>query len=83
MPQSNTPEPAPGSGARAPFSRKSLAAQAMGHIDPATRAVVMPLHLSTTFIRDSGNARGTPIRAERHASVASRIRGAEAGSRAL
>ncbi len=38
------------------FSRRSLAAQAMGHIDPATRAVVMPLHLSTTFIRDPDNA---------------------------
>lgn len=55
-PESNTPEPAPGSGARAPFSRKSLAAQAMGRVDPATRAVVMPLHLSTTFIRDPDNA---------------------------
>ncbi len=38
------------------FSRRSLAAQAMGHVDPATRAVVMPLHVATTFIRDPDNA---------------------------
>ena len=38
-----------------PLSRETLAAQAMGHIDPATRAVIPPLHLSTTFIRDADN----------------------------
>ena len=36
-------------------TRRSLAAQAMGRIDPATRAVVPPLHLSTTFLRDPDN----------------------------
>ncbi len=38
------------------FSRRSLAAQAMGHVDPATRAVVMPIHVATTYIRDPDNA---------------------------
>jgi len=38
------------------FSRRSLAAQALGRIEPETRAVVMPLHLSTTFIRDPDNS---------------------------
>src|SRR5882724_10754638 len=33
----------------------TLAAQALGTVDPATRAVVPPLHVSTTFIRDSDN----------------------------
>ena len=56
MSQSNTPDGAPERDGQRPFSRKTLAAQAMGHIDPATRAVVMPLHLATTFIRDPDNA---------------------------
>ncbi|MCJ2133712.1 aminotransferase class V-fold PLP-dependent enzyme [Methylobacterium sp. J-026] len=34
---------------------RSLAAQAMGWIEPQTRAVVRPLHLSTTFVRDPDN----------------------------
>ncbi len=33
----------------------TLAAQALGWIDPQTRAVVPPLHLSTTFQRDPDN----------------------------
>lgn len=37
------------------LTRRSLAAQAMGRIDPETRAVVPPLHLSTTFLRDPDN----------------------------
>jgi cystathionine gamma-synthase len=37
------------------FARTSLAAQAMGRVEPETRAVVMPLHVSTTFIRDPDN----------------------------
>lgn len=37
------------------FTRRSLAAQAMGRIEPETRAVVMPLHVATTFIRDPDN----------------------------
>ena len=55
MPVSNAPD-ADGDRPRPPLSRKSLAAQAMGHVDPVTRAVVAPLHLSTTFIRDPDNA---------------------------
>src|SRR5205814_10494807 len=33
----------------------TVAAQAMGWIDAQTRAVVSPLHLSTTFLRDEDN----------------------------
>ncbi len=44
----------------------TLAAQALGGIDEATRALVPPVHLSTTFLRDpdnlyrSGNVYGRP-----------------------
>jgi cystathionine gamma-synthase len=44
----------------------TLAAQALGKIDEATRAIVPPLHVATTFIRDpdnlyrSGNIYGRP-----------------------
>jgi cystathionine gamma-synthase len=44
----------------------TLAAQALGRIDESTRAVVPPLHVTTTFIRDpdnlyrSGNIYGRP-----------------------
>ena len=37
------------------FTKRTLAAQAMGHVDPVTRAVVAPLHVSTTFLRDPDN----------------------------
>ena len=37
------------------WSKRTLAAQAMGHVEPVTRAVVAPLHVSTTFIRDPDN----------------------------
>ncbi|RZK82804.1 MAG: aminotransferase class V-fold PLP-dependent enzyme, partial [Methylobacterium sp.] len=37
------------------FRARSLAAQAMGRIEPVTRAVVAPLHVSTTFLRDPDN----------------------------
>jgi len=40
----------------APWSKRTLAAQAMGAVDPITRAVVPPIHVSTTFIRDPDNA---------------------------
>jgi cystathionine gamma-synthase len=39
-----------------PWKPRTIAAQALGTIDPLTRAVVPPLHLSTTFIRDPDNA---------------------------
>ena len=39
----------------APFSKRSLAAQALGHVDPVTRGVVTPLHVATTFMRDPDN----------------------------
>ncbi len=38
-----------------PWSKRSLAAQALGHVDPITRAMVPPIHVSTTFIRDEDN----------------------------
>lgn len=38
------------------WSPRSLAAQAMGKIDPLTRAVVPPIHVATTYIRDEDNA---------------------------
>ena len=34
---------------------RTLAAQALGAIDPATRAVVPPVHVATTFLRDPDN----------------------------
>src|SRR5262244_765274 len=37
------------------WTRRTLAAQALGRIDEPTRAVVPPVHVSTTFIRDSDN----------------------------
>ncbi|RXT46196.1 cystathionine gamma-synthase [Bosea sp. Tri-44] len=39
-----------------PLHPRSLAAQAMGKIDPLTKAVVPPIHVSTTYIRDEDNA---------------------------
>ncbi|MBS0537272.1 MAG: PLP-dependent transferase, partial [Proteobacteria bacterium] len=33
----------------------SLAAQAMGWIDPVTKAVVPPIHMSSTYLRDEDN----------------------------
>lgn len=41
---------------RVPWSKRSLAAQALGRIDPVTRAVVQPIHVATTFLRDEDNA---------------------------
>jgi cystathionine gamma-synthase len=38
------------------WSKRSLAAQAMGHVDPTTKAIVPPIHVATTFIRDEDNA---------------------------
>src|SRR3954454_12545026 len=38
------------------WSKRSLAAQALGAIEPVTKAVVQPIHLATTFIRDVDNA---------------------------
>jgi len=37
------------------FSPASLAAQAMGWIDPVTRAVVPPIHMASTYLRDPDN----------------------------
>jgi cystathionine gamma-synthase len=44
------------SSSRSPWSKRSLTAQAMGHVDPITRAVVPPIHVATTYIRDEDNA---------------------------
>lgn len=37
------------------WSRRSLAAQAMGKVDAATRGLVPPIHISTTYLRDEDN----------------------------
>jgi len=37
------------------FAPRTLAAQALGTVDPITQAVVSPLHVATTFIRDPDN----------------------------
>jgi len=42
-----------------PLHPRSLAAQAMGKIDAVTKAVVPPIHVSTTYIRDEDNAYST------------------------
>ena len=41
------------------WTKRSLAAQAMGKIDPTTRGVVPPIHISTTYIRDEDNGYST------------------------
>ncbi|WP_018262188.1 trans-sulfuration enzyme family protein [Methylobacterium sp. WSM2598] len=38
-----------------PWSKRSLAVQAMGHVDPVTKAVVPPIHLASTYLRDPDN----------------------------
>ncbi|WP_158813966.1 PLP-dependent aspartate aminotransferase family protein [Methylocapsa sp. S129] len=40
---------------KAEWSARTLAAQALGRIDEKTRAIVPPLHVATTFIRDPDN----------------------------
>src|SRR4029079_16034376 len=37
------------------LSAASLAAQAMGWIDPVTKAVVPPIHMASTYLRDEDN----------------------------
>ena len=39
-----------------PLHPRSLAAQALGKIDAVTKAVVPPIHVSTTYLRDEDNA---------------------------
>ncbi len=39
----------------ASLKARTLAAQAMGYVDPATKAVVTPLHVATTYLRDPDN----------------------------
>src|ERR1700741_2344565 len=40
---------------RSDLQPRTLAAQALGGIEPATKAVVPPVHVATTFIRDPDN----------------------------
>ena len=40
---------------RPPLKARTIAAQALGAGDPATNALVPPIHLSTTYIRDTDN----------------------------
>ncbi len=37
------------------WTKRTLSAQALGKIDDATRAIVPPIHLSTTYLRDPDN----------------------------
>jgi cystathionine gamma-synthase len=67
------------------FTPRTLLAQALGTVDPITQAVVPPLHIATTFIRDpdnqyrSGYAYGRPDNATvRHTeAVIAAIEGAQ------
>jgi cystathionine gamma-synthase len=38
---------------------QTLAAQALGHVDPTTHGVVPPIHVATTYLRDPDNAYST------------------------
>ncbi len=38
------------------LSKRTLSAQALGKIDEATRAIVPPIHIATTFLRDPDNS---------------------------
>src|SRR3954468_6512391 len=38
-----------------PLKARTIAAQALGTIEPETRAVALPVHVSTTYIRDPDN----------------------------
>ena len=40
---------------KTPWSLRTLAAQALGRIDAATRGLVPPIHVTTTFLRDPDN----------------------------
>lgn len=52
----NSRTPDPDAGPSEGYTKRTLAAQAMGRIDPITKGVVPPLHVSTTFLRDPDNA---------------------------
>ncbi|MEO6362754.1 MAG: PLP-dependent transferase, partial [Caldimonas sp.] len=39
----------------APLEPESIAAQALGWIDEATRAITPPIHVSSTYLRDADN----------------------------
>ncbi|MCQ0970514.1 aminotransferase class V-fold PLP-dependent enzyme [Paracoccus sp. TK19116] len=44
---------------KASLTPRSLAAQAMGKVDPTTRGVVPPIHIATTYLRDEDNGYST------------------------
>lgn len=70
-------------------SPRSRAVQALGRIDPLTRAVVAPIHLATTYIRDedngysSGFVYGRPDNATVHEAEAVLAMLEEAGAGAM
>src|SRR6516164_9676131 len=37
------------------WTARTIAAQALGAVEPVTKAVVPPIHLATTFVRDPDN----------------------------
>lgn len=66
----------------------TLAAQALGQIDPATRAVVAPIHVATTYLRDPDNgyssgfiySRPHNATTQQAESLLAALEGAEAGA---
>jgi cystathionine gamma-synthase len=42
-------------GSKTRWTKRTLSAQALGKIDPITKAVVPPIHIATTYIRDPDN----------------------------
>ena len=75
--------------ARPPLQPRTLAAQALGLVEPTTKAVVPPVHIATTFVRDPdnqyrGRLRLRPARQRHRAAGGSRAGGAgEAAHAAL
>src|SRR3954447_4178264 len=51
---------------RSPWTQRTLLAQALGHLDAATGAVIQPIHVTTTYARNedysypSTNSYGRP-----------------------
>src|SRR5215470_9758369 len=51
MPKQNAPHPSP----QPAWAARTLAVQALGQIDPTTKAIVTPVHMATTYLRDPDN----------------------------
>src|SRR3974377_2424601 len=42
-----------------PLSLRTVAATALGAIEPTTRALAQPIHIATTYVRDADNGYST------------------------